>query len=1407
MVLLCRRARETGERLDVEITPDKGIFEYVDDKEYSKIVRKRQADTWVMDEDDLGYADDGRELFDEEHVSDEDNSEETMKSKGNKQPRKKKKHVDKNSIRSMLLKTKPKDEKEITIEGDDILAECLEQANKYSKAAAGKRNEVKFRSLAKPDSISHQKTATESSSKPSPSGFTAMRERPVWTPSQQGHSRVSSVHKQSSLVTQEDRTVIEYPDVEKPPSQQETSRSHVAIENQDNGSGVTSVTDSTSAIKTESQDFDNFEMDFADFEAVDSVKPEPMEEETNSVCDVKQELVEECETKGRLWEEGWETIKQQVVEESPPVVVDPSQLPITTANGESVLQFYWIDAYEDAYSQPGTVFLFGKVKLPNHPSSYASCCVQVRNIERCLYFLPRKKLLDKRQEVEMDQDVRMEDVYQEFNKSFAEPFKIMKFSSKRVEKKYAFEKTDVPSSVEYLEVKYLAKHRAPPMDSSGRSYSHVFGTNTSSIERLVLSQQIKGPCWLSISQPAPGDSVSWCKYECCVSSPSCVTVMPDQPPMPPLVVVSLNLQTFTNPKTNVSEVLAVGVFVNDKVSMDKPPAENWKRAYNAQFCGIRRLGDRDFPFDFNKKKGSFIEVLPTERALLGFVLAKLHKIDPDVLLGHGLQDFELDVLVHRIQSNKVPNWSKISRLKRSTPVKGRMLTQQMVCGRLVCDVKISSKELIRARSYDLTELVNQVLHASYPTWTVEQTVQAFESTSQLMSLVHHCMDGALACMGIMMELNILPLAYQITRIAGNILSRTLLGGRSERNEYLLLHAFTSRGYICPDKLIGKRTTVTEDDHGEDTAVKSGRRKPAYTGGLVLEPKKGFYDTFILLLDFNSLYPSIIQEYNIDFTTVEGWQLAVRDSAVNLELPSDTTEQGILPSEIRILVNRRREVKNLMKTQAKISDLYQQYDIRQKALKLTANSMYGCLGFSNSRFYAQPLAALITSRGREILSHTKDLVEKMGLEVIYGDTDSIMINTNSKDFGGVMELAGKVKAEVNKFYRLLEIDVDGVYKTLLLLKKKKYAAMCVSSGGPGKPLVETMEMKGLDIVRRDWCNLAKETGQWVLEKILTCDDREEMLEKIHEHLAQVSEDVNNGHVQLEKFVITKSLSKAPENYPDAKSLPHVLVATRLISKGVRVQAGDVVPYVICKSSTANDESHSLPAVQRALHPLELKESTDQVIDTGYYLQQQVHAVVTRLCEPIQGTDPAQIAHHLGLDPSHFRSAQREEEDGGDSFVLVSGEDSAERFKECQPLQFPCLNCQGQIMFKENYHRTCQHCKQPFSSEYACIQIRLAVREHIKQYYLGWMYCDDQTCAFRTRMIPLQPHMECYGCGQGHLKTEYTSRMLYDQMCFIKHVLTGGSGKVKTPEADVIDEYLSKNDYSKVNLDHLFEGLNV
>ena len=114
-------------------------------------------------------------------------------------------------------------------------------------------------------------------------------------------------------------------------------------------------------------------------------------------------------------------------------------------------------------------------------------------------------------------------------------------------------------------------------------------------------------------------------------------------------------------------------------------------------------------------------------------------------------------------------------------------------------------------------------------------------------------------------------------------NKTLNGGRAERNEYILLHEFHRLKYICPDKTFGKTSVAVkqepQDDDREGTKTTTKGKRDKYKGGLVFEPKRGLWDKFILVMDFNSLYPSIIQEYNIDFTTVE----RVEDDEVSLIL--------------------------------------------------------------------------------------------------------------------------------------------------------------------------------------------------------------------------------------------------------------------------------------------------------------------------------------------------------------------------------------------------------------------------------------------------------------------------------------------------------------------------------------------
>lgn len=121
---------------------------------------------------------------------------------------------------------------------------------------------------------------------------------------------------------------------------------------------------------------------------------------------------------------------------------------------------------------------------------------------------------------------------------------------------------------------------------------------------------------------------------------------------------------------------------------------------------------------------------------------------------------------------------------------------------------------------------------------------------------------------------------------------------------------------------------------------------------------------------------------------------------------------------------------------------------------------------------------------------------------------------------------------------MELEIDGLFKSMLLLKKKKYAALVYSENNGVVRLQK--ETKGLDLVRRDWCPLSKEVGNYVLDILLSDAEREDVVVRIHEYLVEIGESVRQGKRDVYEFVITKGLSKAPQDYPDANNQPHVQV---------------------------------------------------------------------------------------------------------------------------------------------------------------------------------------------------------------------------------------------------------------------------
>lgn len=882
-----------------------------------------------------------------------------------------------------------------------------------------------------------------------------------------------------------------------------------------------------------------------------------------------------------------------------------------------------------------------------------------------------------------------------------------------------------------------------------------------------------------------------------------------------LFLLQINMRTTTDAKTKKTKILMLSCLVHNSFPIHKsPPNPPFQQHFCSKhfllkrceqifyftciflinifltFFAVMTKCNEIWPLDLKQAlpqyKATKLTKCDTERELLNFFMVQFWKLDPDLVIGHDLQGFQQDLLIGNILDLSIPNWSRLGRLKRSVPPQRKFAAKDAFLGRLVCDIKLSAMELIRARSFDLDTLCTDVLkmkEGERVDVALEDLPRYYESSRDLLQLVSLSMQDASYILKIMCELNAIPLALQITQIAGNVMSRTLMGGRSERNEFLLLHAFTEKNYIVPDKVYGKRHVETEEDHDDkdeattssNVSKKQGKKKAAYSGGLVLDPKKGFYDKLILLMDFNSLYPSIIQEYNICFTTIKRKSTTASDDDVaNLVLPGSNTEFGVLPTQIRRLVESRREVKKLMKSPDLPPDQYMQYNIRQMALKLTANSMYGCLGFTHSRFYAKPLAALVTMKGREILMDTKEIVQKSNYDVVYGDTDSLMINTNCLDYDYVFKIGNDLKREINKKYKQIELDIDGVFRYLLLLKKKKYAAVLISKNKNGE-FVFNQEHKGLDIVRRDWSQLAAEAGKFILSQILSEQSADERLEVIQSHLNKLKDDLVTNKIPLSLLTITKQLTKNPNEYADKNLQPHVLVALRLNAKNSRrFKKGDIVPYIICEDGT--DKS----ATQRAYHIEELKNSESLKIDYKYYLAHQLHPVISRICEPIEGMDPARVADCLGLDPSGYKHIIKKESQNTDTYEV---ENEQEKYRYCKEFTFICVNekCKTENKIRETVVKLdkesvtfldkCQNeaCSVRPAEYLACVQnqLTLQIRQYHAQYYAGWLACEDPACGYRSARLPQTfagGYPLCRQCQKGVMFREYTEKDLYLQINF-------------------------------------------
>ncbi len=360
-----------------------------------------------------------------------------------------------------------------------------------------------------------------------------------------------------------------------------------------------------------------------------------------------------------------------------------------------------------------------------------------------------------------------------------------------------------------------------------------------------------------------------------------------------------------------------------------------------------------------------------------------------------------------------------------------------------------------------------------------------------------------------------------------------------------------RNYLIPlseDIVALKSRVVTE-------AIIKGKK---YAGAIVINPPMGVFFN-VVVLDFASLYPSIIKRWNLSYETVDppegacspDKKIYVRDENGNIlhevciEKPGLTAQITGLLRDFRVKIYKKKaKDKSLSPTERSW------YDVVQRAMKVYINASYGVFGASSFPLYAPPVAESVTAIGRYTIRNTITKARELGLKVLYGDTDSLFLWHPQE------ELLEKLREWVSKNFEL-ELDIDKVYKYVAFSGLKKNYVGVYPDG--------TVDVKGLMGKKRNTPEFLKKAFVEVLEalgSVNTPEEFEKVKESIRQKIKTIYTRLRNTQFTLDELAFKVALSKDPDKYQ--KTTPqHVRAARQLKAVGITILAGDIIFFVKVK----------------------------------------------------------------------------------------------------------------------------------------------------------------------------------------------------------------------------------------------------
>ncbi|KAL0270218.1 UNVERIFIED_CONTAM: hypothetical protein PYX00_007691 [Menopon gallinae] len=666
--------------------------------------------------------------------------------------------------------------------------------------------------------------------------------------------------------------------------------------------------------------------------------------------------------------------------------------------------------------------------------------------------------------------------------------------------------------------------------------------------------------------------------------------------------------------------------------------------------------------------GSQVYCFEKETDLLKRWAEFVREVDPDIITGYNINNFDFPYLIDRAKHLKVNEFPYLGRIKDVVSVVKDSVLQSKQMGRrenknintdgrvlfdlllvLVRDYKLRSYTL-NAVSYHFLGQQKEDVHHSI----ISDLQNGNEQTRRRLAV--YCLKDAYLPLRLLDKLMCIINYMEMARVTGVSLASLHTRGQQIKVVSQLLRKAKEKGFVMPTYQIN-----ASDEQ--------------YEGATVIEPKKGYYADPIATLDFSSLYPSIMMAHNLCYTTL--LQKGVKEK-LNLspdkysKTPADyffvkkSVRKGLLPEILENLLDARKKAKADLKNET--DPLKRKVlDGRQLALKISANSVYGFTGAQVGKLPCLEISSSVTAYGRTMIEQTKAAVEerytlgngyKHNAVVIYGDTDSVMIKFGNETLEECMEL-GKEAAEYvsSKFIKPIKLEFEKVYFPYLLINKKRYAGLYFTR----TDTYDKMDCKGLETVRRDNAPLVANVITTCLQKILIDRNPDGAVT----YAKKVIADLLCNRIDVSQLVITKELTR--NDY--AAKQAHVELAQKMKKRdpGTAPKLGDRVPYVICCASKGT------PAYMKAEDPIFVLENSVP-IDFNYYLENQLAKPLTRIFEPILGPK----AESILLRGDHTRTKS----------VVTSKVSALSAFTKKKET---CLGCKSVLNASQSDNALCSYCK--------------------------------------------------------------------------------------------------------------------